>query len=428
MISLALVNDLRSNALMLSEYLAQVEAQFVDREPIIHAFVPEADPFTRLQKDADALLFRYHDLLNRPGLFGALVGVKDIFHADEFTTQAGSRLPAEVLQGNEAESVKRLKKAGALIFGKTVTTEFAYFSPGPTGNPHSPQHTPGGSSSGSAAAVAAGFCHLTLGTQTIGSIIRPASFCGVVGLKPTFDRISREGVIPLSPSLDHVGFFVPDVESALNAAPVLYNDWNEPTQPRRKPRLGIPSGPYLESASKENLAHFETISKLLKDAGYEIHSVPILNDFPEICARHDEIMSAEAAKVHERWFDQYSDLYSTKFTELIQRGRKLSDDQLQRALLARDEFRAEMRRAFLDHNIDLWISPSTVGAAPKGLESTGDPVMNLPWTQAGLPAVNLPAGKNAEGLPLGLQLVGNWYKDESMLFWAKDLEKALSKL
>ena len=136
--------------------------------------------FARLQNDADALVLRYPDLIKRPLLFGAVAGVKDIFHVEGFTTQAGSRLPSEVLQGKEAESVSRLKDAGALIFGKTVTTEFAYFSPGPTRNPHNPEHTPGGSSSGSAAAVAAEFCHLALGTQTIGSIIRPASFCGVV--------------------------------------------------------------------------------------------------------------------------------------------------------------------------------------------------------------------------------------------------------
>src|SRR6185436_18009180 len=152
--------------------------------------------------------------------------------------------PSDLLQGEEAKSVTRLKEAGALIFGKTVTTEFAYFSPGPTRNPHNPEHTPGGSSSGSAAAVAAGFCHLALGTQTIGSIIRPASFCGVVGLKPTYDRISRDGVIPLSPSLDHIGLFTPDVDSAIDAARSLYRDWDEPNEVLRKPILGIPDGPY----------------------------------------------------------------------------------------------------------------------------------------------------------------------------------------
>jgi len=428
MISRSLIEDLRSGRLRLPDFLAQIEARFMEREPSILAFLPEEDRFTRLNGEADALVLNYPDLIKRPLLFGALVGVKDIFHVEGFNTQAGSRLPSDLLQGEEAKSVTRLKEAGALIFGKTVTTEFAYFSPGATRNPHNPEHTPGGSSSGSAAAVAAGFCHLALGTQTIGSIIRPASFCGVVGLKPNYDRISREGVIPLSPSLDHVGFFVPDVESAIEAARVLYRDWDEPTQPLKKPRLGIPDGPYLQSASEETLVHFENVCQLLKKAEYEVERIQVMPDFAEIRARHDVIMSAEAAQVHADWFGEYENLYSTKFTELIRRGQQFSDDHLQNALSARDSFRSDIRRIFLDHNIDVWISPSTIGPAPKGLESTGDPVMNLPWTQAGLPAVNLPAGKNRDGLPLGLQLAANWYKDESLLFWAKELEKALAAL
>jgi Asp-tRNA(Asn)/Glu-tRNA(Gln) amidotransferase A subunit family amidase len=428
MISYSLIHDLRSGVLTLPEFLAQVEARMLDQEPSLQAFTSEENRFSRVQADAGNVLLTYPDLIDRPRLFGALVGVKDIFRVAGFETHAGSQLPSGLFDGKEAESVTRLRNAGALILGKTVTTEFAYFSPGPTRNPHNPEHTPGGSSSGSAAAVAAGFCHLALGTQTIGSIIRPASFCGVVGVKPTFDRISREGVIPLSPSLDHAGFFVPDVESAVNAAPVLYKDWNEPTQPLRKPRLGIPDGPYLQNASQENLAHFEKVSQVLSNSGYELHHVPMMADIAETRSRHDVIMAAEAAKVHEDWFKKFEDLYSTKFTELIQRGQKISDEQLQAALTAREGFRADLRRAFLDHNIDIWISPSTVDGAPKGLESTGDPVMNLPWTQAGLPAINLPVGKNPEGLPLGLQLVGNWYKDESLLFWARDLEQALGSL
>jgi Asp-tRNA(Asn)/Glu-tRNA(Gln) amidotransferase A subunit family amidase len=233
-------------------------------------------------------------------------------------------------------------------------------------------------------------------------------------------------VIPLSPSLDHVGFFVPDVESAINAARVLYKDWEEPTQPLRKPRLGIPEGPYLQSSSEEGLAHFESVCKRLENAGYELQHIQVMSDFAEVRARHDVIMSAEAAYVHADWFKEYKDLYSTKFTELIGRGHLITNDQLKNALTAHDNFRAEIRSAFLDHNIDLWISPSTIGPAPKGLENTGDPIMNLPWTQAGLPAINLPVGKNEHGLPMGLQVVGNWYKDESLLFWAKDLEKAVA--
>ncbi|HJR80199.1 MAG TPA: amidase [Anaerolineales bacterium] len=428
MIGRLLIEELRSGQLLLPDFLPQIEARFLQHEPSILAFISEPDRFTRLYDEAEALVLAYPDLIERPLLFGALVGVKDIFYVEGFPTQAGSRLPPEVFQGKEAESVARLLEAGALIFGKTVTTEFAYFSPGPTRNPHNPEHTPGGSSSGSAAAVAAGFCHLALGTQTIGSIIRPASFCGVVGVKPTYDRISRDGVIPLSPSLDHVGFFVPDVESAIQGARILYKDWDEPTQPSKKPRLGIPDGHYLDSVSQEGLEHFENVCKYLEAAGYELRHIPIMTEFAEIRARHDVIMSAEAARVHADWFGKYENLYSAKFTELIRRGQQIMDDQLQSALSARDDFRAELRKTFLDHNIDAWISPSTIGPAPKGLDSTGDPIMNLPWTQAGLPAINLPAGKNQEGLPMGLQIAGNWYKDESLLFWAKDLERALRNL
>ena len=434
MISRLLVEELRSGHLLLPDFLAQVEARFEQQEPSILAFIQDEKRFDRLYEEGEALVLAYPDLIKRPLMFGALVGVKDIFHVEGFPIQAGSRLPADVFQpadefqGKEAKSVSRLLDAGALFFGKTVTTEFAYFSPGPTRNPHNPEHTPGGSSSGSAAAVAAGFCHIALGTQTIGSIIRPASFCGVVGVRPTYDRISREGVIPLSPSLDHVGFFVPDVIGAINAARVLYKDWDEPTQPVKKPRFGIPEGPYMQMVSSESLAHFERVYKQLEDTGYELQHVQVMADFAEIRARQDVIMSAEAAQVHADWFREYGNLYSEKLADLIRRGQQITHIQLQNALAARDTFRADMRRAFLDHNIDVWITPSTIGPAPKGLKSTGDPVMNLPWTQAGLPAINLPAGKSQDGLPLGLQVIGNWYKDESLLFWAKDLEKVLKTL
>ena len=421
------INALHTGDLTLAEYLAQVEARFKEREPDILAFLPEEDRFERLQQEAHVLLSDYPDSIDRPFLFGLTAGVKDIFHVDGFVTQAGSQLQAEELQGEEADSVVKLREAGSLIAGKTVTTEFAYFSPGPTRNPHNPEHTPGGSSSGSAAAVAAGLCFVALGTQTIGSIIRPASFCGVVGVKPTYDRISRKGVIPLSPSLDHVGFFTSNVESAIQVARALYKDGDEPTIPLRKPILGIPEGPYLEMVSEEGSLHFDAICKRLSTE-YNLQHVPLMADFQSIRDRHDVIMSVEAARVHADWFGKYEKLYSTKFSELIRRGKAYSDSQYQEALKSRDDFRAEMRRAMIDHNIDLWICPSTIGAAPKGLESTGDPVMNLPWTQAGLPAMNVPAGKNQENLPLGLQLVGNWHKDESMLFWAKDLKKVLSGL
>ena len=421
-----LLHEFHAGEVSIRDYISQIESSFEKREPSVLAFIPEENRFKRLRKEAEDLSSRYPDPQNRPSLFGMLVGVKDIFHVDGFVTQAGSRLPSDELQGDEAESVTLLKKAGALIMGKTVTTEFAYFTPGPTRNPHNPEHSPGGSSSGSAAAVGAGLCPLALGTQTIGSVIRPAAFCGVVGLKPTYERVSRVGVIPLSPSLDHVGFFTPDVSTAKLVAPFLYVDWDDTSHLDSRPKLGIPSGPYLVCASDYALARFRTICDSLLDAGYVLRRIPVMDDFQEIRERHDVIMSAEAAQVHERWFEKYENMYSPKFTELVKRGQAVTNFQLQNALENRDNFRDQMTRIMNDNDIDLWICPPTTGPAPRGLESTGDPIMNLPWTQIGFPAVNLPTSKTEGDLPMGLQIIGKWNADEELLAWSEEIEKVLS--
>lgn len=417
-----LTRAFRAGELSVASYISQIESRFEKLEPSVLAFIPEEKRFERLQKEAEELIARYPEPKNRPSLFGMTVGVKDIFHAEGFTTQAGSLLPASELQGRQAVSVTKLKKTGALVLGKTITTEFAYFTPGPTKNPHNPEHTPGGSSSGSAAAVGAGLCTVALGTQTIGSVIRPAAFCGTVGFKPAYERIPREGVVPLSPSLDHVGFFTPDVPTAKRVASVLIEDW-EFVDMKRKPALGIPEGPYLACASNYALICFDAICNSLSDAGYELRRIPLMDDFNEVRARHDVIMSADAANVHKNWFKEYERLYSPKFTDLIKRGQAVTDIQLQIALEARNNFRTDMAQTMKEKNIDLWICPPTIGPAPKGLEATGDPVMNLPWTQIGFPAINIPTTKTENGLPMGLQLVGKWNEDESMLAWAEDIEK-----
>jgi Asp-tRNA(Asn)/Glu-tRNA(Gln) amidotransferase A subunit family amidase len=320
--------------------------------------------------------------------------------------------------------VTALKEAGALILGKTVATEFAFFAPGPTRNPWNPEHTPGGSSSGSAAAVAAGLCPLALGTQTIGSILRPAAFCGVVGFKPSYERISRDGVIPLAPSFDHVGFFTRDVQGAARAAALLCRVWR-PEVPPRRPRLGVPEGPYLEPASGEGRVHFRETCGRLAAAGYSIQPVPAFQDFHELVEWHYRIVAAEAARVHRGWFAEYGHLYAPKTAELIQRGQGISDEQLARDRGSREELRNELASLMDEHRIDLWVSPPATGAAPRGLDSTGDPVMNLPWTHAGMPAISLPAGRNAAGLPMGLQVAARWWADEELLAWAAEMEEVL---
>jgi len=424
---LDLTRSFRAGELSAQDNISQIETYFFSHEPRILAFIPEQNRFQRLYREEEELQHRYPNPDKRPALFGMLVGVKDIFHANGFPTLAGSRLPPDVLQGEQAEIVTRLKNVGVLILGKTVTTEFAYFTPGPTRNPHNPKHTPGGSSSGSAAAVGMGLCPLALGTQTIGSVIRPAAFCGVVGLKPTYERISRDGVIPLSPSLDHVGFFTPDISTAKVAASSLYLEWDFSARLNRKPVLGIPTGPYLACASDYALTCFETTCESLSEAGYELRRIPVMDDYRNIRERHDIIMSAEAAQVHKEWFERYENLYSPKLTELIKRGQAVTESQIQTAFDARDEFHAQMAQIMDANGVDLWICPAATGPAPKGLESTGDPVMNLPWTQVGFPVLNIPAGKSKDGLPMGLQVVGKWNADEELLSWAEGIEEVVSQ-
>ena len=420
----SITQSFRNNEISARDLVSSLQSLFDSREPDILAFIPEENRFERLLKEAEELVKKYPDPSNRPPLFGMTLGVKDIFHADGFTTQAGSKLPVQDLQGNEAASVTKLKNAGALIHGKTVTTEFAYFTPGPTRNPHNPSYTPGGSSSGSAAAVGAGMCDLALGTQTIGSVIRPAAFCGAVGFKPTYERIPRAGVIPLSPTFDHVGVFANDVEMVGRVAEVLVGDWRLETGDS-KPVLGIPEGQYLNCASKEGLAHFEMLYKLLS-ANYELRYVRVMDDFQEIRDRHDAITSYDASQVHKQWFAKHESLYSQKFTDLIRRGQSVSS--LQSLLSARDTFRTSITQTMNDNQIDIWICSPTIGPAPKGLDSTGDPVMCLPWTQIGFPAISIPTTKNEEGLPMGLQLVGKWDADELLLAWAGEIETVVRKI
>ncbi len=238
-------------------------------DPQVESLLPEEGRRERL--NSDALKVEKYAEQNGALLLGALVGVKDIFHVDGYTTRAGSQVPPELFADGEAECVKILRDAGALIAGKTVTTEFAYFEPGPTRNPHNLAHTPGGSSSGSAAAVAAGICNLSIGTQTIGSVIRPAAYCGIVGFKPTYERIPSRGLVYFSRTVDHVGLFTQDVPGMRLAASVLCNDWNGGVGTGdRLPVLGVPDGSFLNQTEPEALRLFEAALVLLQSAGYEI--------------------------------------------------------------------------------------------------------------------------------------------------------------
>jgi Asp-tRNA(Asn)/Glu-tRNA(Gln) amidotransferase A subunit family amidase len=422
----ALSKDFRSGKQSPFDYLTRLEHVFDEREPHIQAFVPQPqNPFDRLRKELDVLMAKYPDASARPALFGIPIGVKDIFHVDGFQTRAGSKLPPDAIGGAEAAVVKKLKTAGALILGKTVTVEFANYSPGPTRNPHNPAHTPGGSSSGSAAAVAAGLCPLALGTQTVGSVIRPAAFCGIVGVKPTYGRVSVDGVIPLAPTLDHVGFFTADIEGASLAASILIDDW-KPTPGQEPIICGVPQGPYLEKASHQGLQHFHQTCEILVEAGIQVKYIDMLDNFEEITANHDNLCEAEFAIVHGEWFQKFSEIYSEGNREAILRGQKIDSDTIERCRAHREMLRNDLQQVMARHHLTALLAPAAPGPAPRGLDSTGDWIMNLPWTQPGLPVVTVPSGLSKENLPFGLQIVGRWMEDELLLNVAKNLAALLN--
>lgn len=417
---------LRTNERSLGAYREQLRERFESTEPSISAFLEERDRWDRLDRAADAVERRYPDPGSRPALFGIPVGVKDIFHVEGFETRAGSDVPPAVLAGSEAATVTALKGAGALVLGKTVTTEFAYFEPGPTRNPHDPDHTPGGSSSGSAAAVAAGLCPLALGSQTIGSVNRPAAFCGVVGVKPSYGRIPIDGVLPVAPSVDHVGYFTRTVPDAQLAAGVLYEDWRAGDRSAAaRPTVGAVEGPYLKQASRTGREHFESHVERLEAAGCAIERVDPFPDIEAINRRHDRLVAAETALSHAEWYPRYRDRYSETTIELIEEGHDVDVETLSAARAGRAALRDAVHDVMDDRGLDAIVSPSAPGPAPEGIDTTGDPVMNLPWTHSGLPTVTLPASKTDDGLPIGVQCTARFGHDEWLLEWCEQLHEML---
>ena len=416
--------SLRDGVRDASDYVAELYERIDALEPDVRAWVDGPKPRERTAAEAAALAERYPDPERRPPLYGVPVGVKDIFHVDGLPTRAGSSLPPDELAGPQATAVTSLREAGAFVLGKTVTTEFAYFAPGPTRNPHDTGHTPGGSSSGSAAAVAAGMCPLALGSQTIGSVVRPASFCGIVGYKPSYGRVPLDGVIPVSPSLDHVGLFTQDAEGASLAASALVDDWESADADADRPVLGVPEGEYLAQASEVGRDRFESHVDALADAGFEVRRVEAFEDVGAVNERHNRLMAAEMARTHHDWFEEYGDRYADATAELIREGRRVSVEELADARRGRTRLRASLAETMDERGVDAWVSPGAPGPAPEGIDDTGDPAMNLPWTHAGVPAVTVPAG-DVDGLPVGLQCAAAFGADEQLLAWADPIADAL---
>lgn len=420
-----LARGLRTGETDPAAVLDRLEDRFAAVEPTVRAFLDEDGRWDRLDTVADRLAGRYPVPGTRPALYGVPVGVKDVFHVDGFDTRAGADLPPSALAGPEAPAVTALREAGALVAGKTVTAEFAYFDPGPTRNPHDPGHTPGGSSSGSAAAVAAGLCPLALGTQTVGSVNRPAAFCGIVGVKPSHGRIPTGGVIPVAPSVDDVGFFTQDLAGARLAAGVLYDEWRAEDPPDERPTVGALAGPYLDRATETGREHFRRHVERLEAAGLAVRRVDPFEDVAAVVERHDRLVAAEAALSHGEWYPAYGDRYADATVDLVEEGLAVAVDELAAARRGRAALRERVHEAIADQEVDILVSPASPGPAPAGIDDTGDPVMNAPWTHAGLPTVTLPASETDDGLPVGLQCTARFGADEWLLAWCESLRAAL---
>ncbi|WP_217428200.1 amidase [Microlunatus speluncae] len=414
--------DQHSPSDQLPELLRRIDATDSD----LHAFVAEPDRAGRLSRTAAELDRRWPAGTERPPLFGLPVAVKDVIHVTGLPTRAGTRVPADVITGDQAPVITSLLDAGAVVLGKTVTAEFAFLAPGETRNPRQPEHTPGGSSSGSAAAVAAGLAPVALGTQTVGSVIRPAAYCGVFGFKPGFGRISTAGVIANAPTFDTVGFLAAEPELLRRLAAVTCSDWSEPAPEPALPRLAVPVGGYLDQAEPAARAAFDRQLAALRSAGYEVREIPCLEDIAAVNRRNLVINLYELARSHEPWFDRYAEQYRPQTAAGIREGRAIDRADYERALRDRESFAAALLERL--SGSDAFVAPAATGPAPHGLETTGSPLMNLPWTQARLPVLGVPAGRAPNGLPLGLQFAAGPGQDELLLAWSGRLTTALGQL
>lgn len=414
-------------------HLAVIEA----KEPQVQAWHFHDPGLVRRQAAAlDA-----HRKAGRPlgALHGIPVGLKDVIDTADMPTENGTQADAGRRPKRDALVTARLRAAGALLMGKTVSTEMAYFSPGKTRNPHDTARTPGGSSSGSAAAVAAGMVSLALGTQTMASVIRPASFCGLFGLKPSHGLIGRTGVLALSRTLDTIGTFARELDGAALAADVLEGfDPEDPdvtpraptrflqhaqSAPQVEPLFAFYRTPMWDQADQATQEAFDELTEFLGDRCDTVDPGPL---FAEGYAAHRAVMATEMARNLGRYLDRSADVLSEPMQEIITRGRGITAVDYMAACDWRAVLNAGLDRIF--GRYDAIITPASAGEAPVGHQSTGNPIFGALWTFLGLPAITLPLMTGPDGLPVGVQLVGRYGEDGRLLRNARHLVQLITAL
>ena len=383
--------------------------RIVVREPVVRAWA-------FLAGEAALALARAFDRAGRKRLLGGVpFGLKDIFDAARMPATYGSPIYTGWWPPSDASAAALPKAAGGILLGKTITTEFANRQPGPTANPRDPAFTPGGSSSGSAAAVADFMVPLAIGTQTGGSVIRPAAYCGVVGFKPSFGLFPPAGMKINTETLDTVGIMARGVaDIALFRAAVMAIPYDPPAMPQTPPRLGLCRGPHWDDAEPEGRAVLEAAADCLAAAGAKIADTA----FPPECAAADDIQQTlgafEGLRNHMPELYRHEALLSPRLREeKIALGRKLSLDQFRAAYLAAEKARVAARE--WAGECDAILTLPAPGQAPRGLADTGSAVFNAPWTQFAMPCLTLPAGHGPDGLPVGVQLAGRRHDDARLL-------------
>lgn len=363
----------------------------------------------------------------RGPLHGIPIGIKDIVNVAGFVTGAGSPWFArQAPAACDAALVTALRNAGAVLVGKTVTTQFACFDPPPTRNPWNSERTPGGSSSGSAAAVAARQVPVAIGSQTGGSITRPASFCGVCGLKPSFGTVSLSGVVPVATSLDHpgpIGRTVSDLQITLAA--LTGRSEVPPSEERQQPlRLGRLRGFFEDRTSSEMASALNTALDRLMGSGVQVFDIEVPPEFADVLIHHKRVMACEAAAWHRTSFAKHRDEYGPCVASLIEEGLAASAVDYLAAREHQAALTTAMNALAASGDVDALVTPATTGAAPD-TSTTGDPCMNAPWSYTGMPTVSFPVGLSDDGLPLAIQLAGTRSGDFPLLDVAAECESRL---
>ena len=383
----------------------------------IDAWEPRVGAWVRLDREGALAEARQRDGELAEGkwrgpLHGIPLGIKDLFDIAGWPTLAGAPWLARPAAVDDCPAVARLRAAGAIILGKTVTTQFACFDPPATRNPWNLERTPGGSSSGSAAAVATGMCLGAIGSQTGGSITRPASFCGVSGCKPSFGLVPLAGVFPLAPSMDHAGPIARTVEDLSLLLEVVSESAMKSAPPAAPPRLGRLRGLFADRAERQSLEVFDRALDRLSQAGATVVEVLLPKSFDNVLDCHRVIISYEAAAQHQQLFEQHSRNYLPSVRGLIEEGLRVPVERYNQCRQSQGALLRDVVAAM--EEVDALICPATVGPAPTP-ETTGDPAFNAPWSYTGQPTVSIPIGLSRDGLPLSFQFVGRMDEDAALL-------------